>query len=268
MPFNFLVSSLLFILTTSAVASDDTGDAPEPPPTATEEIIVHGDMEIARKRARVIQNLKHLGYEEAARRNGRSIYRPKVPYKPTVVVDDDAWMHVKRSPIRVDPPGRKDNALRYLWCIPPFTITAACVQVGGQVIGRRKLEGMKEEVARATSYEMSQWRTAVIALAMDKRIGEEIPDMLDRVWELGQTDTLDDPVLDEHSARRQVILNFWASRSCIPEGEEVRVLTADFITEIIQTSEHPATQSELDSANQRQRCPESRQLHGTSVSAP
>jgi len=268
MPFNFLVSSLLLVVATSAVASDDTGISSDEPTIATEEIIVHGEMEIARKRARVIQNLKHLGYEEATRRNGRSVYRPKVAYKPTVVIDDDAWMHIKRSPIRVDPPGRKDNKLRYLWCIPPFTITAACIQVGGQVIGQRKLESHKEDVTRATSFEMREWRTAVIAVAMDKRIGEEIPDMLDQVWDNGQPEKSHDPILTEYSDRRKVILDFWASRSCVQEGQAVRELTADFIAEIIQTSAHPAPAEELVSANERQRCPDSDPLSGVTVSAP
>jgi len=265
MPFNFLVSSLVFLANPVAA---DTGEAPEEPPPASEEIIIHGQMEIARKRAQVIQNLKHLGYREAARKDGRSIYRPKAPYKPTVVVDDDAWIHVKRSPVRVDPPGKKENKLRYLWCLPPFTITAACVQVGGQVISDRKLAHFKDDVARATDFEIRQWRDAVIAHAMDKRMGEEIPDMLDGVWEQGRTEASDGPILTEHIDRRRLILEFWSSRSCIPEGAEARRIAEDFITEIIQHSENPATASEILAANERQRCSDSLPLPTEPPAAP
>ena len=266
MQFSFLASSLLLSLAGSARASDDTGGAETEPPA--EEIIVYGEMEIARKRAKVIQNLKHLGYREATRRDGRSIMRPEAPYKPTIIVDDDAWMHVKRSPVRIDPPGKDDNNLRYLWCLPPFTITAACIQVGGQVIAERKLAHFKGDIARATSYEMRQWRKAVIAHAMDKRLGEEIPDMLDRIWEQGKAEDENNVLLLEHSERRSAIFDFWASRSCVPEGEAVRAVAADFITEVIQHSEHPATDSEIRSANEKQRCPASKMLPIESARAP
>jgi len=257
---NFQVSSLLFFLSGPVFANEDSADGEGDGAPPTEEIIVHGEMEIARKRAKVIQNLKHLGYREATRRNGRSIMRPAVPYKPTVIVDDDAWIHVKRTPVRVDPPGKKDNKLRYLWCLPPFTITAACVQVGGQVISERKLAHFKADVARATDYEIRQWRQAVISHAMDKRLGEDIPDMLDRVWEHGKIHDSDETVLATPMERRDTIMDFWASRACVPEGEAVRAVAADFIVEEIQNSAHPASAAEIASANQKQRCPDSQLL--------
>ena len=266
MQFSFLASSLVLALSGAAQANDDTGSAETEPPA--EEIIVYGEMEIARKRAKVIQNLKHLGYREATRRDGRSIMRPEAPYKPTIIVDDDAWIHVKRSPVRIDPPGKDDNNLRYLWCLPPFTITAACIQVGGQVIAERKLAHFKGDIARATEYEMRQWRKAVIAHAMDKRLGEEIPDMLDRLWEEGKPHDGDEMLLSEHIERRSAIFDFWASRSCVPEGEAVRMVAADFITEVIQHSGHPATREEIEAANEQQRCPDSHLLPIESASAP
>ena len=270
MKFNFLVSSVLLCLCTAVHAQDvsdpndvdpeaedssaqkDTPTDDDRPPV--EEIIVHGEMEIARKRSKVIQNLQHLGYREAVRRDGRSIMRPSVPYRPTIVVDDDAWMHVKRSPVRVDPPGKKDNKLRYLWCLPPFTITAACIQIGGQVIAERKLAHFKDDIARATDFEMRQWRKAVIAHAMDKRLGEEIPDMLDRMWEHGQAVLDAELLLEDWADRRGAILEFWSNRACTAEGPAARFVTADFITEIIQNSAHPAPPSEILKANHDQRC--------------
>ena len=156
MQFSFLVSSLLFFANPVFANDEDVqkdneqedstttteDDSVPVPPVA--EIIVFGEMEIQRKRAKVIENLRHLGYREVKEKDGRSVLRPAAPYKPTVIVDDDAWIHTKRSPVRVDPPGKKDNKLRYLWCLPPFTITAACIQVGGQVISERKLAHFKE----------------------------------------------------------------------------------------------------------------------------
>ena len=280
MQFSFLVSSLLIIANPVFANGDDAqakneqeeaivpteDDTLSVPPVA--EIIVFGEMEIQRKRAKVIENLRHLGYREVKEKDGRSVLRPAVPYKPTVIVDDDAWIHTKRSPVRVDPPGKKDNKLRYLWCLPPFTITAACIQVGGQVISERKLAHFKADVARATSYEVRQWREVLIAHAMEKRLGEEVPDMLDDIWTEGKTDDHDAPLLDDHTQRRAVIMDFWASRSCVPEGDAVRRVAADFITEVIQHSEYPATVTEIEATNGAQRCPESIPLPISSTTTP
>ena len=268
MKFSFLASSLLLVSANTVFANDDNEDNDQSVDAPVEEVIVHGEMEIQRKRDKVIQNLRHLGYREVRQKDGRSIMRPSVPYKPTVVVDDDAWVHVKRSPVRVDPPGKKDNKLRYLWCLPPFTITAACIQVGGQVIGERKLAHFKSDVARATDYEIRQWRGAVIAHAMDKRLGEEIPDMLDRIWEQGKHDAQGETILPNPIDRREAIFEFWASRSCVPEGEAVRTVTADFITEVVQHSSHPAPADEILKINAKQRCPDAQALPIESTAMP
>lgn len=251
MLFNFLVSSVALMGVGAAQA--DTGD-PEPQPAAREEITVYGDAEILRRRGEVIRNLRHLGYREARRSNGRTVMVPKVPYKPTVILDDDAWMQVKRTPIRVDPPG--DTNWRYLWCLPPFTITSACIQVGGQVIGRRKLNPFKEDVVRATRYEMRAWQNAVVSHAMEQRLNKELPDMLDATWTSGKPMGDDGPFLESHEARRSAMFAFWASRSCTPEGDQVREVVATFINAEVQNSSHPATPNELSEANTVQRCEE------------
>jgi hypothetical protein len=170
------------------------------------------------------------------------------------VIDDDAWMRIKRTHIRINPPGSRDNNLRYLWCLPPFTITPACIQAGGQVISPRRLAHFKEDVVRSTRYEMKQWQNAVISYAMDKRIGEEIPDMLDQIWERGLPEGEGGPVIADPAGRRAAILQFWASRSCVSEGEQARVVVADFVEQVIQLSENPASTDEIANANQKQRC--------------
>jgi hypothetical protein len=261
MRYSSLVSSLL--LAVSCVAFADTGDADIVDPDASssdaeeaaspnEEITVYGEAEILRRRGEVIQNLRHLGYREARRKDGRIVMVSKIPYRPSVILDDDAWMQVKRSPVRIDPPG--DSNWRYLWCLPPFTVTAACIQVGGQVIGRRKLAPFKADVVRATRYEMREWQNAVVANAMEQRLNQELPDMLDATWTTGRPMGNDGPFLKEYSDRRSAIFAFWASRSCVPEGEQVREVVSTFIDAQIQTSAHPASAEERANANKAQRC--------------
>ena len=60
MQFSFLVSSLSLLANPAFAEENDEDTVPEPTPV--EEIIVHGEMEIQRKRTMVIQNLRHLGY--------------------------------------------------------------------------------------------------------------------------------------------------------------------------------------------------------------
>ncbi len=253
MRFSFPVSSGLLLCSMGADADtgspEDTGAISATP---VEEMTVYGEQEILRRRGELIQNLKHMGYREGRRRDGRTVFVPRVPYRPTVILDDDAWMEIKRTPVRIDPPG--DTNWRYLWCLPPFTVTAACVQVGGQVIGRRKLSPFKADVVRATRYELREWQQAVIANAMEQRINEELPDMLDATWTTGRPMGDGGPFLESHEDRRAAVFRFWASRSCVPEGAQVREAVAAFIEAEIQTSSHPATREELDAANGSQRC--------------
>ena len=257
MRFSFLVSSAALALIPAARA--DTG-SPEQSTAAspTEEMIIYGEQEIARRRGEVVQNLRHLGYRELRRRDGKTVFAPKVPYRPTVVLDDDAWMQVKRTPVRIDPPGASN--WRYLWCLPPFTITAACIQVGGQVIGKRKLAPFKEDVVRATQFEMRAWQRAVVANAMAKRLNQELPDMLDATWHTGQPLGDDGPFIESPENRRELILDFWASRSCVAEGQQVRELVATFIQAEIQTGPDPASAEEIRVANNAQRCPEAKPI--------
>jgi|TARA_B110000495_G_scaffold201212_1_gene218140 hypothetical protein len=257
MLFSSQVSSALLLWVGLALA-EDTGD-PEGPPTPSETITIYGEARIARQRGEMIRTLKHLGYRETKRKNGRTTLRPRIPYRPTVVLDDDAWMQIKRSPIRIDPPGSTN--WRYLWCLPPFTITAACIQVGGQVIGKRKLAHHKEDIVRATRYEMKEWQQAVVAHAMDQRLNTELPDLLDSIWHTGHSSDTDGAFLETPAQRREAIFNFWANRSCVPEGTSVRELVATYIEREIQTSQFPAPSEELQNANDAQRCDKAQPLH-------
>ena len=156
MRFNSLALSLLLLVPLPARAE---------PSTSNEEMIIHGESVVAKKRGDLERKLRRLGYDKFVRKDGRTLVRHRTAFKPTVVIDDDGWMMVKRSPIRIDPPGKRDNKLRYLWCLPPFTITPLCIKVGGQTVSRRRLQAHKERVVQGTQGYAREWRTAVINLA-------------------------------------------------------------------------------------------------------
>ena len=275
MRFSSLVSSLL-LLSSLALASSEppatavvddtapeksnqsTADEADEADEANEEMIVLGQLQVARTRQMVVTKLQRMGYAEVKRKNGRSILRHRAAYKPTVILDDDGWVSLKRSPLKIDPPGKKSNKLRYLWCLPPFTITPACIKPGGQLISRRKLSGHKERVVKQITPYLREWKGAVITHSMDARLSKEIPDLLDEIWEQGQAG--DGPFLESHAQRRAAIFDFWANRSCVKEGGLAREVARDFIVEIIQNSATPASRSELRKTNKLQRCPDARPL--------
>jgi hypothetical protein len=244
MRFSFLALSLLLV----------PQQAPADSSASSEDMIIHGESVVAKKRGDLERKLRRLGYDKFVRKDGRTLVRHRTAYKPTVVIDDDGWMTVKRSPIRIDPPGKRDNKLRYLWCLPPFTITPLCIKVGGQTVSRRRLQSHKTRVIQATQGYASEWRTAVISLAMDSRLGRDIPNMLDSIWVNGHTGEQDSLMLASHAERRAALLQFWAGRSCIKEGAQARELVHDFITYEVQPSAHPASAAEIRAANQAQRC--------------
>jgi len=263
MRFSSQVSSLLLFwgLAFSAEAADpekvpapNSVDVPEEP--AQEEMIVIGQMRVATTRERVVTKLKRMGYHPVKRDNGRTIIRHRAAYKPTVILDDDGWIMLKRSPIKIDPPGKKRNKLRYLWCLPPFTLTPACIRPGGQLIHPNKPSSEKGRIVARIKPYLREWQDAVGTHAMGSRLSEGIPDLLDAIWERGSQEEEDGPFLKSPAARRAAIFSFWAGRSCVDEGQKARNLAADFILNTIQYSTSPATHKEIAAANAAQRCPD------------
>ena len=253
MRFSFQVSSLLLLgLLGSSIqaATEDTAR-----PAANEEIIVHGQTVIAAKKKALENKLRRMGYRKFIRKKGRTIVRHELSYRPTMVLDDDGWVHLKRNPIRFEPPGKaadRTSKLKYLWCLPPFT--PMCVKIGGQIVSRRRLQGYKGRVASGSRSYVRDWQSAIVSHAMDQRINTDIPNMLDLIWTRGKTHEEDDLFLESIKQRREAILSFWATRTCIKEGDQARSVARDFIIHEVQVSEYPASADEISTANSAQRC--------------
>ena len=218
---------------------------------AGEEIIVYDDLEIARRRAKVDQDLRNLGYRAGTKRDDRTIYRPEVPWKPSVVVYDEGFVIIKRSPVRFAPPTRKQRPIDYLWCVPP--LTPMCVRIGGQIVSDAKLQPQKYRVAQGIDPDFRDWRAAIVSNAWAERIGEEIPDQLDACWRDGQPFE-GDAVLATPADRRREILAFRSSRACTPEGMEVRDLVDLFLEYEVQASDTPLSPEEIQTATSEDLC--------------
>ncbi len=233
----------------SEPASEPT-DAPPPQgeePTAGEVITVYGDQEVQRRRMELEATIRDYGYQDGKRKDDKTIFRPEVPWKPSIIVHDEGYMELKRSPVRWMVPGRQDNALNYLWCLPPFT--PMCVRIGGQVVSGAKLTPQKGKVLDEIHEPSEAWRGAIVDRATWARVNDEVPKLIEATWQTGAPVEGSGPALADRPARRKALLAFWASRSDTPEGHMVAQVVEDFILYEVQTSAWPATPEELAAAN-------------------
>ena len=248
------------LLAILAAIAEDTGTPPEEE-SADEELIVFGDLAVQQRRAELGSTLEQMGYREAKRRGDRSIYRPEVAWHPSVVVDDEGFVLIKRSPVRIEPWVDGRSKLTWLSCIPPFT--PMCVRIGGQVVSERKLAHKKAWIAYSIDPRVDAWRAAIVAEAMGRRLNEDIPDMLEDIWSEGQPLSSGGDALVEPADRRAALLGFWASRACTPEGLQARQTTASFIRYEVQESPTPVTAEELALANATRYCGDPLTLDGS-----
>lgn len=257
-----LLSLCAALLALPAMGQDDA-DAepaaetppPSPPPALapgpTEEMIVVGAREIARRRAEIDQDLRDMGYK-AKDKGDVTVYRPASVWHPSVLVYDDGFVMLKRTPPRFDPPIAGTSNLRYLACLPPFT--PMCLRLGGWMVSPTKLTPQKAKVAEAIDPEVDAWQAAIIRHANAVRLGQDVPNRLTATWEQGAPLEDGGPSLPDPVARRQAILEFWATRADTAEGAAVREVTGDFIRYIIQDSPWPASPDEIAATEARCGC--------------
>lgn len=235
---------MLFWLLPTVLAEDPPApQTPQPTQEAvsSEEMVVFGDMEEQRQRQELEQTLLDMGYRPGhTRDNGRTVYRPEVAWHPSVIIDEDGYALIRRSPVRVEPWVDGRTNLRWISCVPPFTLM--CVRIGGWIVSERKLAYKKAYVAEGIDPDLQAWRAVLVANAMGRRLNEDIPDMLETIWTHGEV-PLGDP-LETPQQRREAILAFWGSRACTPEGDAARQTAADFLTFVVQPSPHPVTEAE------------------------
>lgn len=227
---------------------EDGAEEPAPAPGQAGEVItIYSDQEIARRRGELDSVIVDYGYKPGKRRGDQTIYRPQVPWKPTVVVQEEGLITLKRSPVRWMAPGNPNNALNNLWCIPPFT--PMCVRIGGQIVSTTKLDYSKGRVMDEIHDPTESWRQSIANQATWARVNDEVPEQVDATWREGAPIEIGGPELPTHAERRAALLDLWASRSDTPEGAMVARVVADFLEHEVQASPHPVTAAEQAAAN-------------------
>lgn len=220
-------------------------------PRGVEEVIVYAQRELEEARRQVEEKILEAGYDRVIERNGRTIYRHERPYMGQLVVDDDGWVVFQRQPVRIDPPdlGKKENsALSWAGCLLWPT---ACVRVGGQVVSKQKLNSYERRVIEHVQADVEAWNARISDVAIKEKVAQ-LPEQLDALWEDGRP-LQGNTTLATHAERRRALLEFWGSRTDTPWGEEIRAAVEAFCRGVVQHSDHPFTQDEIDAFNARSR---------------
>jgi hypothetical protein len=200
----------------------------EPP-----EMIIFGEREVDIRRKNLEDHLYNSGYREGIKKEGRTVYRPETSWKPSVVVYENGFVELKRTPPRFESYLKHRNDIwKYLACVPPFTIM--CVDVNGWMINERKLQYAKEDIVVETHSDVIAWQEALEKMGMEERINNTIPLMLDTVWKQGLLP--DGTTTSDPQERLDWIVNFYQNRLCNEYGMMVRDVITTYVEEEISTS--------------------------------
>jgi hypothetical protein len=117
----------------------------------------------------------------------------------------------------------------------------------------RKAKNRRGDIVRGIHPEVFAWREALAAEAMGRRYAA-LPEQLALLWVAGVPLAEEGPLLPSPEERRAALLDFWATRTCTPEGRRVRALTEDFLVEVVQGGAWPVTPAEAAAATARTPC--------------
>jgi hypothetical protein len=262
-----LMATIMVAWPAAVRAQDEAGPVtPDAPAAAAEpdepdETIYVEDQAVLRARAEVGLSLRELGYERKTVRHGREIYVNEDPWKPQVLVDDDGWMLVRRAPPsfgKPDLPGIWSGPLGYLVCLAAPT---SCIHIGGWIVTKRRLQWQEYAVVEQSRDSMERYQEAVIARNLRLRTGEELPALLEALWERGEHPA-GGPPLPTPAARRAALLDLWATRTCNEWGDEVREVVRLYLQYEVQASTTPFTAEEIAAANARRSCEQELVIEG------
>lgn len=191
------------------------------------EIVVVGEREVLVARDAVGSALSAFGYGEGRERDGVVTYRSPNGWYP------DVHLH-------------PHGTVQHRW---PVRRRLALIVFGDF----RKAKNRRGDIVRAIHPEVFAWREALAAEAMGRRY-RALPDQLALLWVAGIPLDETGPLVRTPEARRAALLDFWSSRTCTPEGQRVRDLTADFLGAVVQGSAWPVTDEEARGAAARTPC--------------
>lgn len=225
--------------------------APAPQDDAAEEIVVWGRA-VEEARQAVIERLDALGYDKKKDRDGRTVFRNEAAWKGKVVLYDDAYLLVKRTGPRykkIDPIVIAGTKIRpYPLCL---VVPTACMSAGSFALSESRWRGVEDDVSRATAEPLSVMGDAMADQAIAKTLAA-VPVALQALWEDGAPLVSEAP-LRTPAERRVELLAFWDSRTENEWGRQVRDVVASFVRAVVQDSDDPYTDAEIEAFEARRR---------------
>jgi tetratricopeptide (TPR) repeat protein len=225
----------------------------EEPEPAAQEIVVWGEKDSDQRLEELEARLAALGYgRPSVRRDGTVFYPSGDVHHPWLELHPDGLVDIQRAgrfPVEDVHPG--------LLAMPgPDGEEALGAGITGRWTRRneRQLGAERWALLENVRPELTSWREALCHEGFETRLVDQIPASLDALWHEGVA--LDGgPNLADPPARREAILDYWATRTCTPEGDQVRTVIARYLVNEVQASAWPVTPEELAAANARRACP-------------
>lgn len=217
------------------------GEAEAEAEEAWEELVIYGE-QVWQARAALVAHIESLGYRAVRRSRGRTVYMPPrgKRWKPRIVVDDDGWMSLRSPNITFQ--GIQIGAVNGLLLggqeMPGFAPPTG-IQIGPRlwITSSRKLQAQETMLTEALSPSLAALRTLIARQAHAERL-LVLSDALEATWAGPGT----------AAERRAQLLARWLACADTPEGAETRAMIEAFLEAVVQTSETPLLEAELQAA--------------------
>lgn len=229
--------------------------APSEPGTDEGEIVVWGTKAVRGARNAIIDRMRALGWEEQrTRADGSIVFSGPEPWMGSALLSRDGMIQFRRrwawvDPVRAveAPPGNSPGALDNT-----VGMQGGGASTSGGLHGpasKEKVRHAQDALLRGVHGELTHYRDVLAETALRQRL-EVLPDRLDRLWNAGEP-MGPGPVLATTEARKQAVLDYWATRPHTREGRMTCAVVEDWIAGTVQPSETPYTEAALAAAAAR-----------------
>lgn len=216
---------------------------------AGETIVVESTGTVAESRAELEASLRELGYGNRRQRGDWSVYVSEVPWYPQVMVHKSGYMRIKRRPLHFRLPeladwGGAEKPLEVALCLIQPT---SCIRFQGLLVSKRRLRHKQEEVVNRTRSQVAGFQDSLANAALSERLAG-MNELLLTLWRDGVHPHFEQPLTDMKS-RREALVALWREPADNAWGDRVRAHIEVFVDDVVQASETPYTQAEIDAAN-------------------
>ncbi len=224
----------------------------DPGPDADEEIVVFGQLAIAKAHDAIVRDLESLGYQ-ARRKDGQVVFRPPDSWMGKAILHDDGRLTFTKPIVALQGAvyqGTLSTEVEDNLNVNRDGATGTGGASFALAPSDRKLEGVRQRVANAIQPELDAYVAVVRRTAIEESL-LALPDRLDATWTGGTPLDGGSVQLTTPEARRHAILEMWATRTDTSEGRRTCGAIEAWLSATVQESEHPITEDERSAYQER-----------------